>query len=113
MVNSKQDIVKALRSCGLEVYYENFLNSESEIPCISYAEYDNSANAQGDTLGYSNIVYKIKIWGRDLSTFDKYSALVDNIMREQGFTRTNMNELWLDGIGQKEMKYSALALENF
>jgi hypothetical protein len=44
----------------------------------------------------------------------KYSCEVDAKMRELGFKRTTMvPDLWLEGIGQRDMKFSNLALEEF
>lgn len=113
MIDVQPNIVQSLSATGLKVHFEHFINSDTELPCITYIEYDNSVDKQGDTLGYSNIVYHIKIWCNDKKELSKYSTMVDEIMRENGFTRTNTNELWLDNIGQLQLKYKALALEIF
>lgn len=113
MVDTKKEIVAALSKTGLKVYYEQFVNSDTAIPCITYVEYDNSSLANGDTLGYSTITYHIKVWSKDLKELTNYAAQIDNIMRGIGFVRRNMVELWLDGIGQRQLKYEAKALENF
>ena len=113
MIDTQPIIVQALSNIGLKVYFEHFINSETPLPCITYIQYDNSADKQGDTLGYSNIIYHIKVWANNKTQLSQYSAKVDEIMREQGFTRTNTNELWLDNIGQLQLKYRCLAKENF
>lgn len=113
LIDTKKEVVAALRTSGLQVLYENFVNSKTAIPCITYSEYDNSSYKEGNTLGYSTIIYHIKVWGKDLATISEHSASVDTIMRGLGFTRISMNELWLDGIGQRQMKFEAKAQEYF
>lgn len=113
MIDVKKNIVAALRTSGLDVYFENFVNSATKLPCITYVEYDNSVLAQGDTLGYSTIIYHVKVWADNMNDLALYSAKVDDIMRKLGFTRRNTVELWLDGIGQRQMKYEAKAQEYF
>lgn len=113
MIDTKREVVAALRTSGLQVHFENFVNSKTTIPCITYIEYDNSSFKEGNTLGYSNIIYHIKVWGKDLQTLSDYSAKIDTIMRGLGFTRKNMIDLWLDGIGQRQMKFEAKAQEYF
>ncbi len=113
MIDTKKEVVAALRNTGLNVYFEHFVNSETPIPCITYVEYDNSSLANGDTLGYSTITYHIKVWSKDLKEITQYAARVDEIMRGVGFVRRNMVELWLDGIGQRQLKYEAKTSENF
>lgn len=102
-----------MRTSGLEVYFENFVNSKTKLPCITYVEYDNSSYADGETFGYSTIIYHVKVWSDDMVNLLEYSAKVDEIMRGMGFTRKNTVELWLDGIGQRQMKYEAKAHEYF
>lgn len=113
MIDTRKEIVTALRTSGLDVYFENFVNSKTELPCITYVEYDNSSLIDGETLGYSTIIYHVKVWSKDMIDLSKYSAKVDEIMRGLGFTRKNTVELWLDGIGQRQMKYEAKAQEYF
>lgn len=113
MVDTKKEVVAALRKTGLNVYFEHFINSDTAIPCITYLEYDNSSLKNGDTLGYSTVIYHIKVWSKDLKEITEYAAQVDDIMRGVGFVRRNTVELWLDGIGQRQLKYEAKALENY
>lgn len=113
MIDTQPVIVQALSATGLKVYFEHFVNSETPLPCITYTEYDNSADKQGDTLGYSNITYHIKVWANNKTDISKYSKIVDEIMRQNGFTRTNTVELWLDNVGQLQLKYRCLAKEYF
>lgn len=113
MVDYDKQIVAKLKEIGLNVYYDYNLDSSKEAPCISYYNYDNSANIEGDLIGYSNIIYKVKVWNKDPDNLSFYSSLVDSKMRELGFKRTNYFEQWVNGLGCKELKYQNLALEKF
>jgi hypothetical protein len=48
MIDVNKIIVSKLNEIGLKVYLEDFLDSQSEIPCISYREYNNIADKEGD-----------------------------------------------------------------
>ena len=93
MLDYNPDVVSELKSLGLPVHYELFLKQNTEVPCISYQEGNNYAERDGDTLRYSRLTYKIKIWARDKKTIARYSILIDEKMRELGFTRISTNEL--------------------
>ena len=41
MINVTPDIIKALQQTGLKVYNEYLVTSKTEVPCITYREYDN------------------------------------------------------------------------
>lgn len=114
MIDANKIIVSRLNEIGLKVYLEDFLDSATPIPCLSYREYDNAAYKEGDTIGYSTLTYHIKVWGKSMQDLTKYSTEVDKIMRSLGFERINKApDLWLDGIGQRDLKYTNLALEIF
>lgn len=113
MINVTPEIIKALSEIGLKVYNENFLTSKCEVPCISYYEYDNSINAQGDTLAYSNITYHIKVLAKTQKELVDYSIQIDSIMRKLHFVRLTCNDLWTNTLGQRDLKYKALAFEKF
>ena len=113
MIDVSKLIVAELNKTGLKVHNEYFVDSKTEIPCITYRVYDNSVNVQSNNVGYSNQLYHIKVWGKDIETLVLYSEQVDEIMRALGFTRISSNDLFLDGIGQRDMKYKALSLEIF
>lgn len=112
MINVTPQIIKALSETGLKVYNEIFLKNES-VPCISYYEYDNAAELESGVLGYSKITYHIKIWAKTQKELVDYSIKIDDIMRQLGFKRNNMNDLWTDALGQRDMKYSAKFYERF
>ena len=62
-------------------------------------------------LVFSNIIYHVKVWAKTQKELVDYSAQIDKIMREQGFRRTGCNDLWTDTLGQRDLKYKALAFE--
>lgn len=115
MYNAHPELVTALNTIGLPVHYEMTLHSGLETPCISYMAMNNSVNVNGDTLGYSNISFQVKIWANDISLIVQYAQQIDEVLRPLGWKRTTYNELYdmnstmIQGI----MNYEALASENF
>ena len=61
MINYKPTLQKELQVIGLPVYYEIILAQDTPLPCISYMEVDNISSSTGDTLGYSDVYYNVKI----------------------------------------------------
>ena len=113
MLDIKPQVYETLSSLGLPCFYEVFLTQETPLPCISYMERDNIADQEGDTLGYSTIRISAKVWGKSVKDLALYSVKIDAAMRELGFKRATTNELWLDGIGQKQLIFQATGLEEF
>ena len=111
MINYKCDLVNELDKI-LPTYYEMFVDSSIKSPCITYIEMDNSAEQEGDTIAYSSLSYRIKIWADSLSELTQYAEQLDSVMRSLGFKRTSKNELWYNSKGQFIFNYRALALEN-
>lgn len=112
MVDYKETLVSNLRSLGLPVYYEHFLKQDTEMPCISYYEINNIALEEGNQLGYSRITFSVKVWDENIKTISEIANEVDSVMRSLGFKRTSINDLWLDGIGQRQLTYQATAIEH-
>lgn len=114
MVDYHKTIVSTL-STILPTHYEMVLHSGLETPCISYMELNNYVEANGNTIGYSRVVYQVKVWGVDIAQLQAYALEIDNAMRAIGFTRTASNELYdhNSAMIQKILTYEALALENF
>ena len=114
MINYNPELVSALKTV-LPTYYELALTSKSEIPCISWQERNNYVQANGDTLGYSVLVYTIKVWGRTPADIMKYSLEVDAVLRPLGFKRTSSNEMYdrNSTMIQKIMTYEAIGKEQF
>ena len=114
MINYHADLVNALKGV-LPTYYETSLHSGIATPCISYMEFDNIDDEIGNTIGYSRIIYQVKVWGNDIGAIQKYAVQVDKVLRELGFTRTSANELHdpESTMIQKVMLYEALVLEEY
>ena len=93
MLDYKPTLVNELKAIGLPVHYELFLSKDTEVPCISYQEGNNITHKDGDTLGYSYITYRIKIWSKRVSEIAQYSLEIDSLMRELGFERIATSEL--------------------
>lgn len=113
MIDYKPTLVNELKTIGLPVHYELFLTKDTEVPCISYQEGNNSVHADGDTLGYSDITFRVKVWSKRAKELAQYSKEIDTLMRGLGFERISTNELWLDGIGQNLLTYRGLGLEQY
>jgi hypothetical protein len=73
MIDFHANIVEALETV-LPTYYEMILHSGLAVPCISYMEINNYVDANGDTLGYSRVVYQVKVWANDIEEIQKYAA---------------------------------------
>lgn len=114
MINYHTELVKALKTV-LPTHYEMTLTSKTPTPCISYMETNNYVSTNGDTLGYSVIVYQVKVWGHSIGELQKYAMEIDEVLRPLGFTRTSTNELYdrESTMIQKIMSFEAMALETF
>lgn len=114
MYDAHKELVTALKTI-LPTHYEMTLHEGLDVPCISYMNLQNAVHANGDTLGYSNLSYQVKIWANDIALIMQYAQEIDAILRPLGWKRTNYNELYdtnstmIQGI----MNYEALASENF
>lgn len=114
MINYHTDLISALQKV-LPVHYEMALISKTKTPCISYMELNNSAAASGDTLGYSRIVYQVKVWANDIDTIQRYALEIDNVLRPLGWLRISSGELYdnQSTMIQKILTYEALASETY
>ena len=114
MYNAHPELVVALNSV-LPTHYEMALTSKTATPCISYMFVGNSAEATGDTIGYSSLGCQVKVWAKDIAIIMQYAQEIDNVLRPLGWRRTNYNELYdmnstmIQGI----MTYEAIASENY
>lgn len=99
----------------LPTYYELMLNSSIKTPCISYIGLNNYAQTNGDTLGYSRVSYRVKVWGNDISKLLAYAQQIDDVLRPLGYKRISCGELYdrESTMLQVIMTYEGLALENF
>ena len=114
MIDYHSNLVTALSGI-LDTHHEMVLHGGLSVPCISYMENNNYADAEGDTLGYSRVSYTVKVWADDIKTIQKYAAEVDQVLRPLGWKRTSCNELYDQNSSriQKIMTYEALGLEEF
>lgn len=108
MIDVKQYVVEQLSTTNIPVYYELFVNNSTPIPCITYFEASNSDAALGDTLQFGNSVINIKVWGKDVETLEANASLVDDVMKNIGFTRTTSYHSWLNELGHYFMRYEAI-----
>lgn len=115
MIDYHSNLVSALQTIGIDVHYEMALHSDLTTPCISYMETNNYVEANGDTLGYSDIQYQIKVWSNDIADLQKYALAIDDVLRPLGFKRTSSGELYDNNstMIQKIMTYKCLALEEW
>lgn len=91
------------------------ITSDTQTPCITYLELNNYDTQTGDTLGYSRIQYRVKVWGRSIKTLQTYAKQIDDALRPLGFRRISASELYdiNSTMMQKILGYEALALEEF
>lgn len=116
MINCHEQLVSALENI-LPTHYEMALTSKTKTPCFSYMETNNYAitDAQGANLGYSRVVYQVKVWGHSITDLVRYAAEADKALRPLGFKRIASGELYDNSstMKQKILTYEALALEEF
>jgi hypothetical protein len=114
MINYHETLVSALNKV-LPTHYEMALTSKTNTPCISYMELNNYSAASGDTLGYSRISYRVKVWANDIGTIQRYALEIDNALRPLGWVRISSGELYdnQSTMIQKILTYEALASENY
>lgn len=114
MIDYNKDIRTALETI-LPTIHEMVLTSNSPTPCISYQERDNAAQETGNTIGYSRILYTVKVWDTSIADIQTYAKQIDNVLRPMGFTRVSSNELYdyNSTMIQKIMTYECRAIETF
>ena len=112
MIDAKQQLVTELSKI-LPTYYELFCDSSTAKPCITYRETNNSENLTGTTLGYSNVRYDIKLWGKRISELSTYEASIDTTMRGIGYRRVAVDELTVNDNIEVIMTYEGLGKEEF
>lgn len=114
MINYHTQLKEALDTV-LPTHYEMTLTKGTKTPCISYMEINNYVSVNGDTLGYSKIVYQVKVWADKIALIQEYAQVVDNVLRPLGWERTASGELYDNNSAmiQKIMTYEATAFERF
>lgn len=112
MLNVKEQLVEELNTI-LPTYYELFCDSTTETPCITYIENQNTDTETGDTFGYSQVGFNVKVWGNSIGVLSGYMLQVDAVMRQLGYRRTAYNELAYDGQIVLIGSYVGLGKENY
>jgi len=114
MIDFHSELVSALNTV-LPTHYELALTKGTKTPCISYQERNNYDTDTGTTLGYSRIVYTVKVWGNEIAVIQQYAKEIDKVLRPLGFKRTSAQELHdnQSTMIQKILTYEALALEDY
>lgn len=117
MIDYNKKIVAALKTIGIPVHYELFLNSGLEVPCISYMELTNYVEQQTFDLGTDvcKISFQVKVWGTRIEDLQKYAKEIDVVMRNMYFVRTSSVELHdpNSAMMQKVLTYDCIAIDNF
>lgn len=115
MIDYKQELTKELQSIGLPVYYELFVDSKTQTPCITYMEVNNLATLEGvmdkNYLLYSRLTFNVKLWGDSLAQLAPYLNPIDSKMRNLGFERINYNELAFGSQLELILTYQAIGWE--
>lgn len=88
------------------------MDTNTAYPCITYLELSNVAEDEGDTLRYSAINYRIKIWASPRDNVNEEIYQLDDLMFSLGFKRRSYNELVDIEMAQYIFTYEATALEN-
>lgn len=114
MIDYHKEFVASLETV-LPTYYEMFLHSGIETPCLSYMEQNNYVSTSGETMDYSYIAFQVKIWATDIATIQRYIIEVDRVLRPLGFKRVAATELAdpNSSMIQKILTYEALGLEKY
>lgn len=113
MINYKPTLITELSALGYPVLLEDAMANNNTYPVITYFLSSDAARATGDTLGYSDIYYNIKVWGKRSSEIEPIAVSIDSKMRSLGFRRIATTELWFNGVCQKELRYQGLGRERF
>lgn len=114
MINYHKELVSALNKV-LPTHYEMKLTPNTKTPCISYMETNNYSSSTGDTIGYSNITYTVKVWANSIEQIQSYALQVDAVLRPIGFKRISSGELYDNATTmiQKIITYECIALEEY
>lgn len=113
MININEDI-KAQLSTVLPTYPELYLDGNQDIPCITYQIIQNYEQEKGNTLGYSVITVRVKVWAITYSDMVGYCEAVDDSLAALGhFSRTSVGELTDGDLLCWIMDYSILLSETY
>ena len=108
--NFRQLLVSAVGQTP--VYYEAF-NKKNGVPCVSYIELNNNCLYHGDTLDYSHISYRVKVWAKTIAELQTLALAIDDELQDNGFRRLSTNETTDDDLVVKIMTYQGLGRETY
>ena len=114
MIDVHSDIRSTLNTI-LPTHYEMTLHSGLKTPCISYMELSNVDRVSGETIGYSDVQFQVKVWSTEIKDIQKYALEIDKALRPLGWKRTSCAELHdrNSSMIQKVMTYTAIGCEEF
>lgn len=112
MLDTRKLIVNALKKVQSNVKYELDVQSPT-LPLISYKCIDDSVNKYGNTLGYSDVIYQVKVWTTKVSELAKLTQAIDKELRNIGLHRTYFSELKESEVIIGVLQYSGLIKEQF
>ena len=112
MLDTRKAIVAALEQVQDNVKYELDVQSPT-LPLISYKCIDDSVNKYGDTLGYSDVIYQVKVWTTKMSELATLTQSIDDKLKAIGLHRTYFSELKEANVLIGVMQYTGLVKENF
>ena len=110
MIDIRSKIVETLSEI-LPTYYELYLQSEVELPCVTYTELSDVAREEGDTLRYSDHLIQVKLNAKDLTDIVTYTPLIDAALWELGGKRSSSQEFTLNANIVKVITYEFRTLE--
>ena len=108
MINAKQDVVMALKSTGIPVFFFNVPAEANDLPCLTYYELDNSPQEFADDAeATSKITMVVDIYSNG-STSD-IAHKVNCVLFELGFIREMAQDIPepTPGVFHKTMRFSA------
>lgn len=114
MIDYSDDLVNALEQI-LPVYLDGNVTEDVELPCISYKLSNDRQLIEGDTVGFSEIRYQLRLWAYTYSDLQRYAKQIDKTMKPLGFERTGSNDLFnvRDTIKQKILSYTGKYFEKY
>ncbi|MDO5398252.1 MAG: hypothetical protein Q4G33_10005 [bacterium] len=113
MVDITPELIKLFRANGITLIAEEVQDSVNEYPLVTYSEAENSDNAVGDNVGYSNIAYTINVWTKSKAECMSVSKKVDEVMHSAEFMRTGSLFQTYGGLYRHIWTYRRLVYEAF
>lgn len=113
MTNITPELIKLFLANGINLIAEEVQDSVNEYPLVTYSELENSDNAVGDNMGYSNIAYTINVWAKSKSECVQLSKKVDEIMKSAEFIRAGSLTQSYGGLYRNIWTYRRLVYESY